>query len=81
MIFGEQFQFLCEYRTGRRYFLYLKNAVSKFMTITYINSVLHFFKAKIFFIIVNFRKYQFDIVKSCLYNNTLVCLPTGLGRS
>jgi ERCC4-related helicase len=27
-----------------------------------------------------FRKYQFDIVKSCLYNNTLVCLPTGLGK-
>ena len=27
------------------------------------------------------RKYQFDIVQSCLYNNTLVCLPTGLGKT
>ena len=27
------------------------------------------------------RKYQFDIVKSCLYQNTLVTLPTGLGKT
>ena len=27
------------------------------------------------------RKYQFDIVQSCLYTNTLVCLPTGLGKT
>ena len=27
------------------------------------------------------RSYQFDIVKSCLFNNTLVCLPTGLGKT
>ena len=27
------------------------------------------------------RKYQFDIVQSCLFNNTLVCLPTGLGKT
>ena len=28
---------------------------------------------------INFakRKYQFDIVQSCLYRNTLVALPTG----
>ena len=28
----------------------------------------------------SYRQYQFDIVKSCLYDNTLVCLPTGLGK-
>ncbi|XP_017889156.1 uncharacterized protein LOC108630379 [Ceratina calcarata] len=27
------------------------------------------------------RDYQFNIVKSCLYTNTLVCLPTGLGKT
>ena len=27
------------------------------------------------------RSYQFDIVKACLYQNTLVCLPTGLGKT
>ena len=27
------------------------------------------------------RKYQFDIVQSSLYHNTLVCLPTGLGKT
>ncbi len=27
------------------------------------------------------RKYQFDIVKSCLLDNTLVSLPTGLGKT
>jgi len=27
------------------------------------------------------REYQFDIVKSCLFQNTLVCLPTGLGKT
>ena len=27
------------------------------------------------------RKYQFDIVQSSLYSNTLVCLPTGLGKT
>ena len=26
------------------------------------------------------RKYQRDIVESCLFHNTLVCLPTGLGN-
>ncbi len=32
-----------------------------------------------FIVHMSFRKYQFDIVQSCLFNNTLVCLPTGLG--
>jgi Fanconi anemia group M protein len=27
------------------------------------------------------RKYQIDIAKSCLSSNTLVCLPTGLGKT
>jgi hypothetical protein len=27
------------------------------------------------------RTYQFDIVQSCLYDNTLVSLPTGLGKT
>jgi len=27
------------------------------------------------------REYQFNIVKSALYRNTLVCLPTGLGKT
>nr|XP_012225008.1 PREDICTED: Fanconi anemia group M protein homolog [Linepithema humile] len=27
------------------------------------------------------REYQFNIVKSVLYRNTLVCLPTGLGKT
>ncbi|GAB6027116.1 hypothetical protein CHUAL_000039 [Chamberlinius hualienensis] len=27
------------------------------------------------------RSYQFNIVKKCLLNNTLVCLPTGLGKT
>ncbi|XP_017764650.1 PREDICTED: Fanconi anemia group M protein [Eufriesea mexicana] len=27
------------------------------------------------------RDYQFNIVQACLYNNTLVCLPTGLGKT
>ena len=27
------------------------------------------------------RSYQFDIVKACLYRNTLVTLPTGLGKT
>ncbi|XP_047480213.1 uncharacterized protein LOC125032872 [Penaeus chinensis] len=27
------------------------------------------------------RSYQFDIVEKALYNNTLVCLPTGLGKT
>ena len=27
------------------------------------------------------RQYQFSIVKSCLYDNTLVSLPTGLGKT
>ena len=27
------------------------------------------------------REYQFEIVQSCLYKNTLVCLPTGLGKT
>ena len=30
---------------------------------------------------MSFRQYQYDIVKSCLYQNTLVCLPTGLGKT
>ena len=28
-----------------------------------------------------FRQYQFDIVKTCLKENTLVCIPTGLGKT
>jgi len=28
-----------------------------------------------------FRKYQFVICRTCLYFNTLVCLPTGLGKT
>jgi ERCC4-related helicase len=27
------------------------------------------------------RKYQRDIVETCLFHNTLVCLPTGLGKT
>lgn len=27
------------------------------------------------------RQYQFDIVRSCLFDNTLVSLPTGLGKT
>jgi ERCC4-related helicase len=27
------------------------------------------------------RKYQLDICRSCLFSNTLVCLPTGLGKT
>mmetsp|Transcript_33082 Transcript_33082/g.129991 ORF Transcript_33082/g.129991 Transcript_33082/m.129991 type:complete len:317 (-) Transcript_33082:347-1297(-) len=27
------------------------------------------------------REYQFDMVKSCLVTNTMVCLPTGLGKT
>ena len=27
------------------------------------------------------REYQFSIVKRCLFKNTLVCLPTGLGKT
>merc|ERR550539_1457517 len=30
---------------------------------------------------MSIRKYQMDIVKSCLYENTLLCLPTGLGKT
>ena len=25
--------------------------------------------------------FRFNIVKSCLFDNTLVCLPTGLGKT
>lgn len=28
-----------------------------------------------------FRVYQFNIIKSCLLENTLVCLPTGMGKT
>ena len=27
------------------------------------------------------RDYQYNIVKKCLFKNTLVCLPTGLGKT
>ena len=27
------------------------------------------------------RDYQYNIVKNCLFNNTLVALPTGLGKT
>ncbi|TGZ70613.1 hypothetical protein CRM22_003107 [Opisthorchis felineus] len=30
---------------------------------------------------VNIRDYQFHITEQCLYKNTLVCLPTGLGKT
>ena len=30
---------------------------------------------------MSFRQYQYDIVNSCLFKNTLVCLPTGLGKT
>ncbi|TPP67563.1 Fanconi anemia group M protein [Fasciola gigantica] len=30
---------------------------------------------------VAFRDYQFHITEQCLYKNTLVCLPTGLGKT
>lgn len=29
----------------------------------------------------SFREYQFNISQGCLYRNTLVCLPTGLGKT
>ena len=28
-----------------------------------------------------FRRYQFDITKTCLFNNTIVSIPTGLGKT
>lgn len=28
-----------------------------------------------------YREYQFNIIKTCLHSNTLVCLPTGLGKT
>lgn len=28
-----------------------------------------------------FRQYQYNIIKTCLQQNTLVCLPTGLGKT
>ena len=28
-----------------------------------------------------FREYQFNILKTCLQTNTLICLPTGLGKT
>lgn len=28
-----------------------------------------------------FRRYQFDITESCLFNNTIVSVPTGLGKT
>lgn len=28
-----------------------------------------------------YREYQFNIIKQCLHSNTLVCLPTGLGKT
>jgi hypothetical protein len=44
------------------------------------NTVIEFnYSASRFIVHMSFRKYQFDIVQSCLFNNTLVCLPTGLG--
>ena len=32
---------------------------------------------------INFpkRDYQYNIVRNCLFNNTLVALPTGLGKT
>lgn len=27
------------------------------------------------------RKYQLDVFKDAIYNNTLVCLPTGMGKT
>lgn len=30
---------------------------------------------------VNERAYQLDIIRTALFNNTLVCLPTGLGKT
>lgn len=27
------------------------------------------------------REYQYDIIQSCIYQNTLVSLPTGLGKT
>ena len=29
----------------------------------------------------SFREYQFLMVETCLFHNTLVCLPTGLGKT
>lgn len=29
----------------------------------------------------SFREYQFIMVETCLFYNTLVCLPTGLGKT
>ena len=30
---------------------------------------------------VQYRQYQFDITREALFANTLVCLPTGLGKT
>ena len=31
--------------------------------------------------LLKMRYFRFNIVQSCLYDNTLVCLPTGLGKT
>ena len=38
-------------------------------------NVLHFYK------FCSVQYFRFNIVQSCLFDNTLVCLPTGLGKT
>jgi len=38
-------------------------------------------KSWVYLMSKSFREYQFNMVETCLFHNTLVCLPTGLGKT
>jgi len=38
-------------------------------------------KSWVYLMSKSFREYQFNMVETCLFYNTLVCLPTGLGKT